>query len=343
MIDNGLLKKYFEEKNAEKMFGFNVLDVEKIPQVTQEVLAIKNNSKSGVGRYFFKEYPIYKLTMDGRIHPGHIQMDAEILLSQVYAKAGLKSAIYIPVALRDGKTKICDDDYVVPGVISNDILGNAPTTREGDIRKHYAGTFDSWNDFAKQNMYECGIHRIRDNGRFYKNFVLHSKKRCDVEDITKYFSPNAARQLIKARLFDVASFNSDRHTGNMFLQFSGGKAENVLFFDYGFSGSEYHMNSTDIYGDAVYYYNEFCYATMQNGDAYIGFKDRHEMVENFKHNETMQEFITTQELAEELEKVDVKETARDIKDTIGYEFNEKYVNKVAESFERLREEIEDER
>ena len=85
------------------------------------------------------------------------------------------------------------------------------------------------------------------------------------------------------------------------------------------------------------YYNDFL--TLRDFVLHIRAKSRYDMIENFKHNESMQEYITPQELVSELEKVDIRGTAEDIRDTIGYEVDKNYVDTIARSFEALAEEV----
>ena len=322
MIDNGLLKKYFvnrKNKNEEV-----VLDIFKMGSKSHPIL-LRDSSSLGVGRYYFKAC-------------SKPERDAEVLLSQVYAKAGFSTAIYTPVSFCEEVGYPDESTYY--GVISNDVLNNTPVDASELLESGQNTVYEAYMG-VNNNEYVGSLLNIRDRYKFFSDFVLCKNLPKDKSDITKHFTKDAARQMIKTRLFDVASFNTDRHTENMFLKLGQNKdVEDILLIDHAFSGTKYEHKvvcQEDINKTSVFC-NEFCDGVCDT-PKYIVKKTRDIMIDNFKHNESMQEYITPRELAETLGQVDIKGTAEDIRDTIGYEVDKNYTDFLCESFELLAEEV----
>jgi len=321
MIDNGLLKKYFSNRRNKKEEV--VLDIFKMGSKLHPLL-VRDKSALGVGRYYFKTC-------------SKPERDAEVLLSQVYAKAGFSTAIYTPVSFCE-EVGYPDESYY--GVISNDVLKNTPVDASELLDSGQNAVYEAYMG-VNNNKHVGSLLNIQDRYNFFSDFVLYKNLPKDKSDITRHFTKDAARQMIKTRLFDVASFNTDRHTENMFLKLGQNKdIEDILLIDHGFSGTRYYyydIHECDIYESSVFC-NEFCDGVCDT-TRYIVKKTRDIMVENFKNNESIREFVTPSELAETLGQVDIKGTAEDIRDTIGYEVDKDYTNLLCESFARLAEEV----
>ena len=197
MIDNGLLSKIVNEKREKD--GFKVFDFENVGCDRSMPIAAKDNSKDGISRYFFK-------------HCSPAQLNAEVLLSQVYARAGFKSAIYLPISFFDGV-------FYFSGVISNDITAQKSQRTEQDFKAGEDFCYDQKTAIDEWDFPGGKIHKVRDELGFYRDFLLYHKKPDEVSQITKHFSKEVARNMIKMRLFDVGAFNTDRHKGNLFFEF----------------------------------------------------------------------------------------------------------------------------
>jgi len=299
MIDNGLIEKYFLNR---KTSSSHCAYIPTNSIVSSSKITLPEMQETN---FYTKPCP-----------PS--QVDAEVLLSQVYAKAGLKSAIYMPAILQSEQGSKC-------GVISNDVI-DTPSQRA------FIKEFFERHGYIPSNAYD-----IRDAVRFDPRIILPYKKDYKIDTHNDKFSKNCIRQMIKTRLFDVASFNVDRHFRNFYYEMKDNKPDDVVLFDYAMSGNVYRYVNTN----HRYYPNDFAMVHELNLiKDFVTKKTREDMIENFKNNETMHDYIETRELVDALKSVDIKETARDIKDTIGYEVDSFYTKEIAESFENLAEEIQ---
>ena len=289
MIDNGLLKKYFENKNTGREGA--IFKTQELPKRGAVPMEIKI-SKSTSGIFYFKRCRV------------HRSDDAEILLSQLCAKYfNINTAIYLPATLKSSSNE------KVSGVISNDVRCGVTPNIENTLHAYDYGRVCL--PYNKSDMTEY------------------------VQSQNALFSRECIRNIVKMRLFDVGALNDDRHSNNFFYQIDAdNKAVDIALIDYGFSANGYCDYNLHNGSDGCFYYNDFL-TDKDDGTE----KNRNKMVDNFKHNESMQEYITPRELVETLEQVDVKATARDIYDTIGYKVGEEYVDTIAESFENLAEEV----
>ena len=319
MIDNGLLKKFFSGSKVLPQGA--IIDIDK-RKGDSDPIVIKDGSRFGWGRYFFKR-------CDSKY-----QMDAEILLSQVYAKAGFDTALYVPATLRE------KSGHETFGVMSNDISGKRTLRLKPNFCGENLYERDRMN-FHNEKVRQDRKDDIGDNGYFFRDFVLYNKLQRGQDKAPKFFTHEACREIIKMRLFDVATFNGDRHTGNMFCDINLRKhVTGISLFDYGWSGDvyqQYKEDGTDIYGWEFKYYNEF--PDSDEHIAYIFDKSRFSMARQFRSNETLSKYMSNNELVDTLQKIDIKGTARDIEDTIGYEVDPGYQDKLCESIEKLAMEV----
>lgn len=294
MEDNGLIKYYKNFKRGRDLTNPKLHDGFSFGMVRTKSDELQACLTTPEGSYYVK-------TADKK------QRDAEVLLSQVYAKAGLKSAIYLPAG-HISKYRC---------VVSNDIAKkeNIVIAKDyfSDIRSKVLNgvTFDS-------NTIACN------------SFYMPQKKENAQVDYQKYITPDAMRNLQKARAFDLASFNIDRHHLNYFLKTQGDLVTDVILIDHAMSGEIFkNRNLVNDWLELSMYYSEFFYGKH--------FKD--EIISSFKTNEVVQDFITPQELAESLGSVDILDTARDIRGTIGYKINQEYVDCIAKSFDDTADQL----
>ena len=102
---SGFLKAYMLEKEAERLEEYKFL----------RKLKIEDNTHSYYLKYFTGTIGVEGLTQEIQEKIG-----AEVLLSQIYSKAGLNTAIYYPAIYKDGEL----------GVISNDISNKSTKSME---------------------------------------------------------------------------------------------------------------------------------------------------------------------------------------------------------------------
>ena len=286
MHDNGLLQYYREHKNSKGYLKVKELGFEQ---------------QFGEGDEHYMEF---LKTPKARFHLKQSlknMSDAEILLSQIYKKAGFDTTLYTPIV----------DNFGDKCVASNDVKGvnvGYPYQLLEKIRNTH-----NYEDFA-----EC--IPFKKDGLFL---------------LPQYYTKDAIREYLKLNLFDMASKNTDRHFGN-FFQVTGkdGKVTGFKLFDFAQSGENYYAEALcriDRREDPSFnYYNLFT-----DGEN----KTRVEMLEQFKSNETIAPIINTKEVAEEIGSVDPNAVAKDIKQTIGYTVDQGYVDYIARSFDNMAEDF----
>ena len=192
-----------------------------------------------------------------------LETDSEVLLSQVYAKAGFDTAIYTPAVYNNhfGRN--------IEGVISNDVADEEFMKTE---------RFDHLSDIAS------GTHLSKEAD--YYTFKLLEQR----------FTKDAVRELIKFRLFDTASYNADRHCGNyMVKQDETGIIGGFTLYDYGSSGHavEFAMrnvgSSTDI-ASIEKHLKMLNYPSSFETDC----STRVGLINHIKHNETINHYTNPQ-------------------------------------------------
>ncbi len=198
MKDNGLLKYYKIKRVIDGRIS--------ISSLTNEVL--KNNDERfghciiDGKKYFVKDK-----------YPTNRGDSAEVLLSQIYAKAGFDTALYFPAALY-GELKNC--------LLCQDIKGE---------RVISPGLFD---------------YPLTNNQAYYTK-ELYDIPQSEIKN-SIYFSKDAVRQIIKMHVFDLASKNADRNKSNYYLKINEDNiASGVKLIDYGFSA--YYDSKLGFYND----------------------------------------------------------------------------------------------
>ena len=221
------------------------------------------------------------------------KIDAEVLLSQIYQRAGFVAPTYMPVV----------SDMGVRMVVSENI--KTPTSVEA------LGVVEKIKNAAPTNL--------------NPHFNLFSEK-VGVKTLEEYFTPQVLTQMVDMYGFDTASKNYDRNLLNFFLSTSqeGGKVDGLQTFDFGQSGSAFTGIASGIQDEAkLPYRNLFASGAERNADS---------MLKQFKTNPVVLSYETPSALAEKIGSIDVVATANDIKQSIGYEVNPQYVDFIASSF-----------
>lgn len=277
MQDNGLLK-YYRQKHARESGKLRLstapfkLNLEYYDGYGTVRAMYDNNQK-----YFFK-------FVDKR------EVDAEVLLSQVYAKAGFTTAIYTPLDPVGVISQRVDDDSCK--IAKKFFMSKASQNIEGFSKED--------KKLIKENMVPTA-YRVFEN---YKDL----------------FTPECVRDYLKMKIFDVASNNSDRNMGNYFVRENEeGLGGELLLIDYGGSGNPFRPPKfySSLDGDVI--------------------STKQEIFDSFKNKEVLHQFVNVSELAEQIGGVDVVGVATDIKQTINYEVDKTFVDKIATSMEQTAE------
>jgi len=329
--DNGLLKHY----NSNKLFSKRDLLSIKMFKIDKEIqcsygsnLRAKVLTKDDNGN----EVPFYlKQCFDG-------ENDAEVLLSQVYARAGFKTAIYTPVKFSGMKNCVISNNIATPDTLP------------------YANyDISSIEDFKDEKATMIAPFALGKNYHLFFSPVANSNMHYE-----RYFTRDAIRQILKMRIFDTASFNTDRHNNNFFLnlrdddtyeEITGNTriCDDITLFDYGYSGIGWDFYKTphkDLFSIDMEYVNK----SSQKGCTYYHDFERSalitrltadKIIENFKTNETVRQFVSMDELSAELSCAgqDIPEVAREIKDTLDYEIKQEFVDKLQENFDNMANEL----
>lgn len=306
MYDNGLLKYY-----REKAYRDGILRCEDLPMEQ-----VKNFARVGVyyidGAKFYTKIPRYTKNFTKTMQ------DAEVLISQIYNRAGIQSAIYLPATGELGDI-----------VISNDVEKSDNTI------------------VLAEKFWE----HIKDETFLYMLDFLYPGK-SEYEDISSYFTNRALQQQTKLRIFDIASYNTDRHEENFYYKMSApfqqqvdGKpvepsgtsssvmADDVVAIDNEQSGitSSRILTRLEKHPDdapmETFYLTDFNGSRLNRGEALLALKE----------NEPLGELLNKSELAEEIGSISPSSVAQDIKDTIGYEVDPKYVDFLEKSYNEVAE------
>lgn len=172
MFDNGLLK-YYKQKVCKDGF----LDVSEINLSSVKELNWRT------ARLGLPEGIFYNKFMDSGDLYGKKGIDSEVLLSQIYNKLGIKSAIYLPVTINGEQA-----------VLSNDIVGSHPS--QIMLPKDFIERYSSKNTQVPP-------------------IDLFSEKTLE-EGSLSFFSKKAIEQQVKMRMLDTASYVRDRHPENFY-------------------------------------------------------------------------------------------------------------------------------
>lgn len=306
MQDNGLLRYYKLKAYKDGFLSSKDLNLKIIKHLDGRV----SLCDTPVGQFYTK------LPRDSKLHRA---LDPEILLSQIYAKAGLTTAIYLPIETQRGKALISDKIDTEPNIIQA----------------------CNFLDFE-----------IDLNDRYNLEFL--SDENQDV-DFSRYFTLRAMQQQTKLRIYDTATFNSDRHDENYFYKvfqvpkpegtqpFISAKyspintdyalrADDIVSIDYELSGlncfgkTEQNLHSSEA-SNGPHFENDFEQELLS----------REEMLKHFRTNPYLENLLDKQELAEEIGSIDPVGVAKDIQETTGYEVDPQYASFLSKSFDEVAE------
>ena len=283
MKDNGLLKYYQDKHKAKTLINKKNLLNDNNENV---YIPLHGNVRAVTlpeGDFYIKKV-------------GKHERDAEILLSQIYAKAGFTTAIYTPVGSKGFYTHVA----------SNDIKQgkNLISQKMFNRNNHVEVKQDIEDSMAKFNIGE-------------NMFYMPQSKQEEHIDYSKYITKEAMQTLIKMRLFDVAGCNTDRHGTNFFLDVEDNVVKDIALIDYSMSGRMFSSKQE------LFFINEFSAKSLSD----------FEFLKELEKNEIARDYISLQECAESVGSVDVLGTAQEIKEEIGYKLDSKYVDKIASSFD----------
>lgn len=314
MYDNGLLNHY---KFGNQKDGFlNVSDmsiIENINMVGFRTMQCRVDGSPFYMKLYNHEYPL------SRLHG-----DAEILLSQLYSKAGISSSIYLPADRQGQKILLCND-IEKPNIVL------------------------ATNYLSKQLSYSR-----------QKTVPFLAKDYKGVNP-SRLFTSHAMQQQTKMRLLDVASYNTDRHQANFFYTLEHNapyllqegqedkdevlfgeeivnyfralrpnKAKDVSAIDFESSGGNISMLL-----DSNYDENSTFNAYMN--DFKKGVMTRPEIMREIKDSENLSQLIDKKEFAEVVGSLDPQGTAQEIEETIGYKVDERMVDVLSKAYDEMAE------
>ena len=224
------------------------------------------------------------------------ERDAEILLSRIYEKAGLSTAIYTPVGKRGFYT----------GVASNDVVnGDNNIIRAKEYIREYG--FKIAKDIEDPEAKHIIIR---------KPFYMPKRFEDAHANYDEFITKEGMRSLLLKRIFDSASYNIDGHYRNYFYATTDGKkVTDTISIDHSLSGNAYRS-------DPLIYYNEFHEDKLRISDLLYKYTD----------SEIAQSYLPTIECAETIGSINVIRTAKEIEKEEGYSINQKYVDAIANRY-----------
>ena len=310
MFDNGLLQ-YYESLGSQKGI-LNASGLKFTPNLEIKKGKVRRGTINGKSYYLKSALRANKVDM--------AYYDAEILLSQIYNRAGIDSAVYLPVMFSDGH-------YLV----SNDVES------ERSI-------------LASKYFYSCSK-----GSKILSIPFLADKKDLSVNP-SKFYTKKAMQQQTKMRILDTATCNYDRHRDNFFYKvrqpivdakkddgevtegssivdfFRGiipNKATDVVAIDFGVSGNiapllHFGEEYISIYD---HYSNDFSRKLMY----------RDELINEIAENENLSQLIDKKDFAETIGSINPYSVAQDIQDTTGYAVNQDYTSFLSKALDDMAE------
>ncbi len=311
MYDNGLLEYYRSLKSRDGFLDVTPLGVTKNYFFTQKNVA--HEQIDGKPFYVKTSSPTHCFSKQ--------TCDAEILLSQIYNKAGIPSAVYLPV---------CNTHASF--LLSNDVEKPDTVIASSHLIDKLAGLGTIALPFLAQK------DEIRVNP-------------------AKIYTTYAMQQQTKMRVLDAASYNYDRHSSNFFFKlhhapFSAqsitlqkldgqsspvtqlvkgmgpNKVQDVVAIDFGVSGSVIGELEKNPYADMFNIYSSD-FATFS--------EPREKIIEEIQTNEKFAALMDKDALAETIGSLDPSAVATDIKETTGYQVDTKMVDILAKSYDDMAE------
>lgn len=241
------------------------------------------------------------------------QMDAEVLLSQVYHKLGFKTAIYVPAQTDSSQFILC-----------NDISG-----------KNIVPASDYHFDLAIKHRNLQGSADCLFDG--------------DNHDYVPLFSPKILKKRTEMFLTDCAALNYDRVDCNYYYQLKNGKPVDIILIDYESSGENFsYAQAKALKASPKTIFSDFSkdvrsdkspsfFRDSFQSDFNPMFLSRKELIASTKDCKELHGVFDANEFANRLGNVDIKGVAKDIKEEINYKVNDKYVDLLASRFDETAE------
>lgn len=298
IYDNGLIKS-LKRMNALK-FSDGFLDLRSFPTEVLGYYGASNN----VEKVKFQEDTYYKKFFKVFRSP---YADAEILSSQLFNNAGIKSATYLPVYDREGLCVYCDDlgvdneNKFVASEYINKVVQEMFENKEIGPKGIFHTTRDMENIFNKEN------------NQFANGLTYYAK-----------------RQLIKARILQIIVQNNDNSTRNMvYVLGKDGKIVDINVLDNEMSSISY--SGLQLFDR--YYFNDFSPEQIK-GKVLIQTIMTSPLIAQFFEKKALHDFAHTL-----LDDIDVKEIAKEFKENFGYEIDHYYVIMMQEAKENVANDI----
>lgn len=313
MYDNGLLK-YYQTLPSNNGF-LDITGLNFTENLNLKRGKVRRGNINGSSYYIKSAVKAHQVNKDF--------FDAEIMLSQLYYKAGIRSAIYLPVTLNSTSFLASDD------VERKDVV------------------------LAKRFQYEC-------TGRTSLKPISFLSQQPDQEqNANKFFTKSAMAQQTKMRILDTATCNFDRHRENFYYslnrplsipqseqqeegQFSGrqivdyfrnlipNKAKDVVAIDFGISG-----NVIPIVNMGRQYEDSFDIQSIYPNDFGPKLLNRDQMKDSIIDNKKLAELIDKEDFAETLGSLNPSEVAQDVLDTTGYKVDPAYTSFLSRSLDDM--------
>ena len=290
MRDNGLIKYYrignYAKDGCLDLQQLSLLDPLSRVKVGARVQKLKIGDK-----WFYVKYTGMKE-----------ETDSEVLLSQVYYKAGIRNAVYTPSKMFC-KWKFKTNDTVISNDVSN-----------------------PHKNFLAENFFMFHGERGR-----CRPVLFPTKKPSGEQLIETFFTKKAQRDMVLMQTLDVASYNVDRKLNNFFFEANDAQITGVITIDNGSNltyGSKYGVTAQDLQNAS---FTNF----LGRGDTIT----RAETIQELKTNETVNDVITPGEIAKTLGDIDIPKVAQDIEQTIGYKIDDKIVEVLDASITSMAEEL----
>ena len=232
---------------------------------------------------FFELYTMYGDKFFGKVLYEKILIDAEVLMSAIYDKMGVKTPMYLPFMQR----------------------------REMGVVSESVDAFDSTAKTIAQIQDKQGAHIY--NQFYIRNLISNP-------DMQKMLTKNAINDIVTMTNLDIASRNTDRSSFNLFLgdKQADGRFNSGISIDYGSCADRYAKFR---HGLDDYYINI----------GKVG-RGRYQYIAQMCAIEDWYGFVTPKEFITKLDGINVREIAREIRETYGYEIDSRYINYVQDSY-----------
>lgn len=339
MKDNGLLEYY---KTLPSRHGF--LDISKLGRIKGQNIRRGACQNQIIGHSFYAKCPI---SNSQNKFIKHIY-DAEILLSQVYAKAGLQTAIYLPITTDNGSFLACNDissPNVIPAVthlyplLGSEVAGTTyirtlPFLSKTDpiLEKH-----DPKQILGTETMREQTLMRLLDvasfnDDRHEMNFFYNVQKQPSLQSACSKSQRISSSQALLPSIeccqtAQDAIFNL-QDSEQIMDYYRSFKPMGVVSIDYGASGiSHQRIGKHRLDPNSLEFSNDFTFQDLK----------RSEFSREVIESETLTELVDKGELAQTIAGLNPSEVAQDILETIDYQVDPEYVDRLSQSYDDMAE------